>query len=407
MCVNMRWVKNPYTRQNLFVPCRQCPSCQQEQANRRAQRIKNNQREDCVTLFCTLTYDNDTVPYVRKEDLLFIDRDNPVLNIYRDFNVRRVRADENYRIVKSKRKNGEVISMPLSSFDVDIDSIPELTNKKGCIGVCLYSDVQKFFKRLKINLIRRYHVPEYIKYDYFACTEYGTETSRCHVHALIQCPREYEDIFRLAVNESWDFDLSLPRKVEVARDAASYVGSYCNKSASLHPFFKIHEIRQNHSYSQGYGMVLRCFSLAEILQKADRRNLSYDIIKQENGTPVRSSIPIPKYVINTLTSKFFIIQILINKSSRNTRLELIRVKFQIMFPNHQRQKSRGFNLTSPNCIKIVIHLIPGNIGVFIKDMPFGSLKSFPNLEIIICILLQSVIRQNFLITTIGIIQLNT
>ena len=43
-------------------------------------------------------------------------------------------------------------------------------------------DLQKFFKRLRINLKREYH--EFSpKLRYYACGEYGSKTKRAHYHA--------------------------------------------------------------------------------------------------------------------------------------------------------------------------------------------------------------------------------
>ena len=85
MCINKRWIINEYTRKRILVKCGKCEACMVEKAHHRAGRIKNNVYKDEVSLFCTLTYANECLPYVKVEDL-----NNKVthLPVYRDSVVR-------------------------------------------------------------------------------------------------------------------------------------------------------------------------------------------------------------------------------------------------------------------------------------------------------------------------------
>ena len=58
MCINKRWIFNPYSRKRILVKCGKCPACLTEKARHRAGRIKNNIYKGQVSLFCTLTYAN-------------------------------------------------------------------------------------------------------------------------------------------------------------------------------------------------------------------------------------------------------------------------------------------------------------------------------------------------------------
>ena len=89
MCINKRWIKNLYTSKKILVKCGKCPACLVEKAHHRAGRIKNNVYSKQVSLFCTLTYANECMPYVKLQDLL--DK-KQTLSVYRDSRVRRVRV---------------------------------------------------------------------------------------------------------------------------------------------------------------------------------------------------------------------------------------------------------------------------------------------------------------------------
>lgn len=97
--------------------------------------------------FLTLTYRNDNVPYVLRSDLA---NQEHFLNVYRDYDFFKGRM---------KSVSGPVLNVPVEYSD-DFDS-----NKlKGCrhlphrVTVCLYSDIQKFYKRLRQNLFRHYGI---------------------------------------------------------------------------------------------------------------------------------------------------------------------------------------------------------------------------------------------------------
>ena len=69
MCTHSRFIFNPYSRKNVLVKCGKCPSCLQEKAFARAQRIKNNYSDGTICLFFTLTYSNDFIPYIDRDDV--------------------------------------------------------------------------------------------------------------------------------------------------------------------------------------------------------------------------------------------------------------------------------------------------------------------------------------------------
>lgn len=101
-------------------------------------------------------------------------------------------------------------------------------------------DLQNFFKRLRINMKRKYH--EFTpKLRYYACGEYGSKTKRCHYHAIIfnldYSNDEHREILRKSWQfcEPWFFDKNRGRASamqEVTPDDIAYVTGYVQKKLS-------------------------------------------------------------------------------------------------------------------------------------------------------------------------------
>lgn len=304
MCINKRWIVNPYTRKRILVNCGHCPACLTKSAHRRAGRIKNNYYKSQVSLFLTLTYANECMPYVRIEDL-----ENHVIDlpVYRDSFVRRVRVNGDYQMKYKLTESTHVLDtfhMP-EDFYKDSFKFYPARNKKGCIGVCYYKDIQDFFKRLDINLKRRYGFKG--KYSRFACHEYGEKGKRPHFHVVLFCDSLDVPMFKSAINEAWPFDRGYVRhrKCELTKkDVANYAASYVNKLASFHPLFSSHYFRSKCSYSRGFGFAPSDFSIDSILDKASKGSLRWSFETVVDRVPQIVDASIPKYVINRYFPKF-------------------------------------------------------------------------------------------------------
>lgn len=294
----MKWIFNPYIHKKVLVSCGKCDACRQEKACARANRIRNNVSDGTIALFITLTYSNDYVPFIYRDDLLTSDID---INIYRNCTCRRCYS--NSRGTFFKKEDGisiiDTTFIPFeerSSFEVrKMKSLKGLSSEK--IGVCYYKDLQDFFKRLRQNLSREYGYKE--QFSFFACSEYGGFTQRPHFHGLLFIQRNVEQIFRDCIVKSWPYaDNSRTAKfIEVARDAASYVAAYVNGNSNL-PSLLENTFKQKHSSSKHFGVVLDCFTLPKILEKVRQSDLHYYSRKQYDGTTNVSPHVIPAYVIN-------------------------------------------------------------------------------------------------------------
>lgn len=304
MCTDKRWIRNRYTGKKILAKCGHCPACLVEKAHHRAGRIKNNVYSDEVTLFCTLTYSNDCVPYVLLKDLQNQERE---LKVYRDCDVRRVRVNGDYKMMYKIIPNHHVLEtvyLP-DEFYKDKWEFKGARNRPDIVTVCYYKDIQNFFKRLDINLKRRYGFTG--KYSRFACQEYGTKGHRTHFHVALSCKSVDLQTFKTAINEAWPFDRGVVRhrKCELAKGSvANYVASYVNSFSAFHPLLSSHHFRSRCSYSRGYGLAPSDFAIDKILSNAQKGDLRWSYETLVNRVPTVVNVSIPKYVINRYFPKF-------------------------------------------------------------------------------------------------------
>lgn len=299
MCTNQRYIYNPYSCRKVLVPCGHCPACLQKKAVVRSNRIRNNVTDGTVTLFITLTYTNDYVPYIRRSDLLSDSLDVPVLrngDVRLTFSrFRGLRQTNNLGI----REIDKVFVPTQYRNDSDVKNLSSLKGlSSDCIGVCYNPDFQNFIKRLKITLHRKGY--EKSNFSYFYCSEYGGYSQRPHFHALLFIPKDDEALFRDTIVTCWPYaDSNRTKKyVELARDAASYVSSYVNSNAMLYPTLSLPKFKSSHHYSKDFGVFLDCFSLRSLLEQVDRGTLYYFTRKKFDGDTAVTALPIPIYVIN-------------------------------------------------------------------------------------------------------------
>lgn len=313
MCTNTKIIYNRYVHKHIRVNCGHCPSCLQEKANARSSRIRSNIKQGEICLFVTLTYDNKYVPYIDINDLRF--GANFDVPIRRHCQGRYIRYGSEYQqsFVNTKHsvEGFPIDYIPYLKFgrtDVSSKSESRLYALKGLpsnqVGVCYFPDLQDFMKRFRQALTRNFHY--YEKFTYFGCSEYGSHTQRPHFHLLLFCPACAEQIFRAAVHKAWpyaSYDVT-ERGIEIARDCASYVASYVNSGHCLSQVLSTSFTRQKHSYSHGFGLGLDSFSLRAILEKIDRRDISYSRRVKFNGVESHVTLPIPKYALSRFFPKF-------------------------------------------------------------------------------------------------------
>lgn len=177
------------------------------------------------------------------------------------------------------------------------------------IGILYYKDVQDFFKRLRINLIRNeeyksiYSREREDKISYFVCGEYGETYHRPHWHVIMYVP-EFENELLSAWSEviakSWVFaeNWLTKKNVDFAVAAASYAASYVNMSIDVPLFFqKNTDFKPMWHYSHGFGCDYDAFSFDSLFDKIQRKDLRYtEISVRKDGRSRTVTAVIPAYV---------------------------------------------------------------------------------------------------------------
>ena len=304
MCTNQRLITNRYTGKDLYVKCGHCPACLQEKAAHRVRRIKDTSQPGYIKVMVGLTYSRGTSPYIdRNEAYLFSKGKLSELNVYRDCSFRKVRSDKDYNI-KSRRTNKRVVLTSISFSGLcSFNHVKDMKHEHDKISVNYYPDYQKFMARLRLNLKRHFHYDKPFKT--YSCSEYGSKSLRSHFHLLMDIPSDDFEVFRDAVAESWPFSnlLNFPRAFEKSFRGNSYVASYVNCGSDFPKFFEKY-FKPKHSYSKGYGLANPHFSLNSILTYFHRGTLSYGVLRDKQGIPTVSDVPIPAYALHRYFPKF-------------------------------------------------------------------------------------------------------
>lgn len=229
-CLNPCRVKNPYTDEIFYTSCGHCMACLNAKSALYTSRVINETKQNKYSFYFTLTYSNRYVPRII-----------PSVQKYRFPNgleIPKMFVHSNsdyfngvaYRVAFAKDFSSEkpFILPPLQDdvLQTEADDVPR-------VGVVSRSDVQKFLKRLRTNIFRKYGNKE--KFRYFITSEYGPRTFRPHYHGIIFTDSEAisADIVSL-ISESWPFDSPSRHKISlVGKGAGKYVASYCNSFADL------------------------------------------------------------------------------------------------------------------------------------------------------------------------------
>lgn len=147
-------------------------------------------------------------------------------------------------------------------------------------------DLQKFFKRLRQNLI---YQEDYRKIRYFACGEYGDNTQRPHYHAIIfnMSPKSKED--QSLINISWSKGFVHFGNAEP--DSISYVAQYIDKKFSG-------DLADIEYKQKNREPVFRILSLGLGRQYLDE---NYETISKKDHLTLNGiSHSLPRYYINRL-----------------------------------------------------------------------------------------------------------
>lgn len=305
MCTNLKRVYCSSVHGFMYVKCGRCPACQAEKANARLRRIMNAAGgSDELVLFVTLTYTNNFLPYIKPSELK---TKMDYLNIYRDYEVRKVRKYEDYsqdyKITENKKPIAKIDCFEQKLY-YQRERLPRAHGARNKIGVLYYKDLQDFYKRLERNLFRHYGI---VGSDYkrYSVSEYGETYLRPHFHLLLYIKAQDLAKFESAIRESWPFDnQNLARQIEIARNASSYVSKYLCRGSDFPKLFENRAFRPKNSFSKGFGLSHTSFTLPSLLKAVDRGSLQYSVLSLRKGCSEVVDLLFPKYFINRYFFKF-------------------------------------------------------------------------------------------------------
>ena len=288
----------------MYVPCGHCPACQMEKANARLRRIKNSIQSGTVSLFITLTYAPKYLPYIKPCE---VKHNMATLNIYRDYDIRKVRQTKDYKIgyeYKKREKPLKTIDCFSEKLYYDGTRLPRAHGSRNKVGVLYFKDLQDFCKRLERNLFRTYGIPGTC-YKMFKVSELGETYYRPHFHVLLHLPSHLLAEFWSAVRASWPYDnQGLERQIELAKNASTYVSRYVNRGIDFPKFFENKSFRPKSSFSKGFGLANSAISLPSILSSTDRGLGTFHTIVYKDGVQRPIDMFFPRYALDRYFVKF-------------------------------------------------------------------------------------------------------
>lgn len=130
------------------------------------------------------------------------------------------------RTVWSMRMLHHQVKYPDSAFitlTYDSEHLP--VRGSDIRGILVKDDLQRFFKRLRVNLIRSDQLEPGQKITYYACGEYGEDKERPHFHAIVFGSKSVE--VKSVIQDAWNLgrvDVSC-----VVPESIRYVAGYVAK----------------------------------------------------------------------------------------------------------------------------------------------------------------------------------
>lgn len=262
-CLHPKVITNPYTSEEVVVPCGHCAVCNNIKAARWVTRLDEESRCHKYTLFATLQYNEQNVPQVvrlRKENLI-----HPDDIIYYD-------------------------SETFETYDFYDKSIKRHTKKDldfcretKVLNVLSKYDIQKFIKR--VRYYARKYDPEFGFIRYWCTGEYGPQTFRPHYHLIlwfdspIICDRIEEILL-----DCWRFGNVYDPHLVHGKSASEYVASYVNCVTNLPSILQHNKLKPFHLQSSSPAIGTLSFNESDfrkILDGGLTKTTLYSVSKQE------------------------------------------------------------------------------------------------------------------------------
>lgn len=222
----------------LAVPCGLCVLCTDKKQNDFVTRCNlENQSSETRPIMLTLTYAPPYLPFVKSMYAHYIEH---------KFDSSDVLFPDTALLSNVIPCDVTVKSYSLPLITRNVPYVKDESTKqyyitdetyKGFYPTLLKSDIQKFFKRLRIFWTRNNFRQTNLRYVCFG--EYGHNTHRPHYHLIlwnvpydIFKPTDFDEVERLKTDilKCWKMCEPQSCQCEIARNAASYVSKYISKN---------------------------------------------------------------------------------------------------------------------------------------------------------------------------------
>lgn len=213
----------------MVVSCGHCLSCLVQKAHAKSNVCAQQEKLSKYTFFVTLTYNPQNIPCAY-----------PVY-LFDDAQPSRKQYIELY-----DEETGELLGSCYYPHKKCEAIIRRTDDKK--LHYARYSDVQKFFKRLrrKIETSKKTYNNEKIKY--YSVSEYGPRTFRPHFHILLYTDSaELSQDLAALVRACWTYGYSYTTLSQ--GHATSYVASYVNSVVTIPPILQTSSMHPKCSHS--------------------------------------------------------------------------------------------------------------------------------------------------------------
>lgn len=229
-CLSPVRVRNRYTNEVLFVPCRKCSACRNNRFVEYVNRLQVERQNWKHCLFVTLTYAPEYVPHY---DVAF---DNKLGFVFY-YGENAVSQNNGITFEQPFDENGnQILAALFNQLGNDViyneDSrrvVYNAFNHDGQLRVVDKKHVQDFIKRLRKTLTKHYNNA---KLRYFFVSEYGcdkTSNYRPHYHGLLFFDSDEfrKDSYKV-ICEAWKYGFvgSSPAQMHAAGYVAKYVNSF-------------------------------------------------------------------------------------------------------------------------------------------------------------------------------------
>lgn len=283
VCEHPKRVVNPYTGEELLVPCGECNSCVCRHSLDWVERLEIERMCHPYTVFFTLTYSEEFCPKVFFDTEAFECVDNV---------------------------DGEVLTfdeLGLFRQDFETKKSRKYIEKRKWLSFPYVPHLQKFIKRLRSKIYENEPNELKKKLRYYIVSEYGSTNHRVHYHGLLFFESTwFAENIEECISSAWSTDNRNKDVVSFGRtdcdfvqsSAASYCAQYLNCYDKLPTIFKVGKFRNIQIMSRHNpigSLLIKSKEIQEVFIKCLTTMRLYSRKQQRFN-----DVPLPKSIENRL-----------------------------------------------------------------------------------------------------------